>query len=441
MSRPTGSRAWLLHLARDVVAASAEGPPAPLADEAAYERWLAAQLTARGFDAGLPTDALHGVRPAADAVAFDAFALLNGATHAMQLALAALRAGGEDDAEALPLRVLICLAHAEGDPRLVGAAHAVLDHREPGGRAAQRALTAFAAALGEAVAAEALPAGHPLLGHPFHQLLRYTWAQRVGRVARLVASSHGALGGRPEPSAVMAAHGRADSARHLTVSACIGLACADGIVDAEERKLIQALMHAARFDHGTQQMHAAEFDDPPGPEAVAARIEEPALRAFVLRTLFLAALVNGRFHEAERAWLDRLGRAFELPPDVLDRCEVEALAAYERDTGLLDKLSLRAAAGRMRADLAQRIERAVKKNAHALAAEIRETSELGQLLLKAGREPLSAAERAQVKAQLTDLAKAMPALALFAVPGGSILLPLLIRHLPFDILPSNFRDD
>ncbi|MCA9559565.1 MAG: hypothetical protein KC583_13475, partial [Myxococcales bacterium] len=119
----------------------------------------------------------------------------------------------------------------------------------------------------------------------------------------------------------------------------------------------------------------------------------------------------------------------------------EALAAYERDTGLLEKLSLRAAVGRMRADLAQRIERAVRKNAHAVAAEIRETSELGQLLLKAGREPLTPAERAQVKAQLTDLAKAVPALAIFAVPGGSILLPLLIRHLPFDILPSNFRDE
>ncbi|MCA9561361.1 MAG: hypothetical protein KC583_22585, partial [Myxococcales bacterium] len=112
MSRPTGSRAWLLHLARDVVAAPAVAPAAPLADDAAYERWLTAQLTARGFDAGLPTDALHGVRPAADAVTFDAFALLNGATHAMQLALAALRATDDDDDDRLPLRLLIALAHA-----------------------------------------------------------------------------------------------------------------------------------------------------------------------------------------------------------------------------------------------------------------------------------------------------------------------------------------
>jgi hypothetical protein len=41
-----------------------------------------------------------------------------------------------------------------------------------------------------------------------------------------------------------------------------------------------------------------------------------------------------------------------------------------------------------------------------------------------------------VRAQLIDLAKVVPALAIFAAPGGMLLLPLLAKLLPFNLLPS-----
>ena len=37
---------------------------------------------------------------------------------------------------------------------------------------------------------------------------------------------------------------------------------------------------------------------------------------------------------------------------------------------------------------------------------------------------------------ILDLAKAVPALAIFAAPGGMLLLPLLVKLLPFSVLPS-----
>ena len=39
-------------------------------------------------------------------------------------------------------------------------------------------------------------------------------------------------------------------------------------------------------------------------------------------------------------------------------------------------------------------------------------------------------------AQLIDVAKAVPALALLAAPGGLLLLPLLAKVLPWNVLPS-----
>jgi len=87
--------------------------------------------------------------------------------------------------------------------------------------------------------------------------------------------------------------------------------------------------------------------------------------------------------------------------------------------------------------MVERVNVAVTENLEAIVTELRETGELGQLLAKAtaGRT-LSAEEKRKVREQLVDLAKAIPALAIFAAPGGLLLLPLLAKLLPFNMLPS-----
>jgi hypothetical protein len=88
-------------------------------------------------------------------------------------------------------------------------------------------------------------------------------------------------------------------------------------------------------------------------------------------------------------------------------------------------------------ELVERVSAAVTGNLEALATELRETGELGQLLARAaGGHTLSPEERAKVRAQLIDLAKAIPALAIFAAPGGMLLLPLVAKLLPFSLVPS-----
>ena len=80
---------------------------------------------------------------------------------------------------------------------------------------------------------------------------------------------------------------------------------------------------------------------------------------------------------------------------------------------------------------------AVTDNLDALVTEIRETGELGQLLARAAAgTALTGDEKRKVKAQLIDLAKAVPALAIFAAPSGMLLLPLVAKLLPFSVLPS-----
>ena len=86
------------------------------------------------------------------------------------------------------------------------------------------------------------------------------------------------------------------------------------------------------------------------------------------------------------------------------------------------------------------IKEAIYKNKKRLAKELRESKELVFLIRKSLTTSLTDEEKAKVKQQTLDICKAIPAFAVFMLPGGAILLPLLIKLIP-DILPSAFRAD
>lgn len=81
----------------------------------------------------------------------------------------------------------------------------------------------------------------------------------------------------------------------------------------------------------------------------------------------------------------------------------------------------------------------LKKNASMIVNEIKESQELVQLLRKSVDDKLSEEEKQMVRSQITDLLKTIPSLAIFMVPGGSVILPILMKILPQELLyPSSF---
>lgn len=82
----------------------------------------------------------------------------------------------------------------------------------------------------------------------------------------------------------------------------------------------------------------------------------------------------------------------------------------------------------------------VKGNYPKLKEELKESKYLAFILWKASQgHTLSDDEKHAAKEQLKDLARVIPALGIFALPGGAILLPLLGKVLPWSLLPSAFR--
>jgi hypothetical protein len=82
----------------------------------------------------------------------------------------------------------------------------------------------------------------------------------------------------------------------------------------------------------------------------------------------------------------------------------------------------------------------ISRNKKRLIKEISESKELMVLLAHSTTRDLDKTEKKKVKKQLLDVCKTIPSLTIFLIPGGSLLLPILIKFIP-QMLPSAFNEN
>ncbi len=335
--------------------------------------------------------------------------------------------------------IAAALAAAVGEPDM--ALDADPSRQEPASPLSTE--RAFQAA-GRALKARFLPPGDPLHGLPLYQGNVAVLRRHLARVT-MGAHRHGGL-----DAEALARH-RTYARRELVllVEALAGLTAAAGpprdpaAEAVRTRQLLRLGLPRPEVREARRAMQA-----PRPPRALGAAAPE-RVRPFLLEQVLLERLRLGLDEVRAAAWVDGFLEGAALDPKAVGTARVEAaaqhddhLAWYEAVAGSpvqdWDALTLEWEAT---ADVVvEKVTEVVTGNLEALVTEIRETGELGQLLAKAAAgTSLTAEEKRKVKAQLVDLAKAVPALAIFAAPGGMLLLPLLAKLLPFSVLPSSWE--
>ncbi|MGB0933940.1 MAG: LETM1-related biofilm-associated protein [Lishizhenia sp.] len=91
-------------------------------------------------------------------------------------------------------------------------------------------------------------------------------------------------------------------------------------------------------------------------------------------------------------------------------------------------------------NLSKRWVKVLGRNKDKLVQELTQSKELLLLIAKSRKEELTAEEKVKVKTQFLDIIKSMPALAIFMLPGGALLLPLVLKIIP-DLVPSAFKEN
>lgn len=82
----------------------------------------------------------------------------------------------------------------------------------------------------------------------------------------------------------------------------------------------------------------------------------------------------------------------------------------------------------------------INRNKKRLVKELSQSKELMHLLAKSTHKDLDKEEKKKIKIQLLDICKSVPSLTIFLLPGGALLLPILIKFIP-QLLPSAFNEN
>ena len=279
----------------------------------------------------------------------------------------------------------------------------------------------------------------PLYGLLLHNGAAYVDAQLFAHLA-LAAWLHTRLGlEQAKRRLAVAARQKA-----LLVEVLTALACAERTPTPAARRAILKQVDSLGLPKPVGPLLRARvkevFRERPDLDVLVRPVRSLPLRRFILQQTLLASLVEGRRSPAELAFLKALARALRISPEGLREVEGEVAEFYASNRSVLDVFAVSDNAASLGDEWVSNMLRSLDENAKALLLEARMMGELGVFLGKlAIGQTLTQDERRRMRLELVDLAKAIPALAIFAAPGGLLLLAALAKVLPFSILPSAFQ--
>ena len=281
--------------------------------------------------------------------------------------------------------------------------------------------------------------GDPVYGLLLHNGAAYVDAQLFAHLAYAAWMSKSL--GLPQARRRLAVAAREKA---LLVEVLTALACAERPPSEAERRAILRQVATLGLPRplasGLRGRVKQAFLERPDLDALVRPVRSRPLRRFILQQTVLASLVEGRRSAAEQAFLRALARALRIPPEGLREIEAEVAEFYAQHRSILDVFTVSAHAATLADELVGGMQRSLDKNVQALVLEARMMGELSVFLGKlAVGQSLTTDERRRMRQELLDVAKAIPALAIFAAPGGILLLAALAKLLPFSLLPSAFQ--
>ncbi|MES2798404.1 MAG: LETM1-related biofilm-associated protein [Bacteroidota bacterium] len=218
-------------------------------------------------------------------------------------------------------------------------------------------------------------------------------------------------------------------------------AYSDKKIEKKERELFKVFLASAHLSDENRAQAKVWFE-----EGVLAKqqnfstLESQLLKRYLIDLAGLVILTNHEATEQERAFLENFSEKLGFTDKELD----ESLLLTEQFIITnQEKIPFLHNSGSMEivySSLSKRWVKILGRNKDKLVVELQQSKELVHLIRKSTTTELSKEEKEMVKTQFKDIVKSMPSLAIFMLPGGSLLLPFILKIIP-DLIPSAFRDN
>lgn len=218
-------------------------------------------------------------------------------------------------------------------------------------------------------------------------------------------------------------------------------AYSDGTIEDKERDLFNMFLASSKLDEEDREEAIKRFKNGASFEDFSYFVKDHwLLKRFLVDLAVLTVFSTHEALEEEIDYLNDLAAHFEIPSIELEESmrlvENYILKSKEHITFLSDNSKY----DKVYLSLSKRWTKVIVRNKEKLMIEMRESKELVVLIKKSRSAELSAEEREAVKSQFKDIAKSIPALTIFMLPGGTIILPLILKLIP-DLIPSAFKEN
>ncbi len=216
---------------------------------------------------------------------------------------------------------------------------------------------------------------------------------------------------------------------------------ADGELKEEEEAIFDVFMASADLDSEKREIAKSFWENGGSLDDIKFDYNRSwLLNRYILELAVLTVWSDREVVEAEKDFLDALTQKLEIAFVEKDKSFIALQTFVLKNHNSVPFLKGQNDAELLMGGATQRWKNILGRNKDKLVSEIKQSKELMGLIAKSTAEELSDEEKEKAKNQFKDLAKSIPSLTLFMLPGGSLLLPIILKIIP-DLMPTSFRQN
>ena len=175
-------------------------------------------------------------------------------------------------------------------------------------------------------------------------------------------------------------------------------------------------------------------------EEAIANIKNPLEKLYIMDLACMATWSDKTIDPTEKRYLIQLGTDLNVDSDTINKSIAAITSFYTTNKDRIALLNSKNIVQSFYNNSSKMVMKLITRNSKRLYQELKDSKELMVLLTQSTVRDLNAEEQKKVHEQLLDIFKSIPSLAIFLLPGGAILLPLVIKVIP-KLLPSAFDEN
>lgn len=163
-------------------------------------------------------------------------------------------------------------------------------------------------------------------------------------------------------------------------------------------------------------------------------------RQYAFDIFLLSVFIDQDISRNEHALVRKVGEKLRIAQDIRERSVADLRQFIEQHKKTIIFHRSSNPLKNFYSNSYQRTSRLLYRNKSRLIREVKADRQLYRLLTLSIHRELDETEKKQVNKQLKEILRSIPSLAIFALPGGGILLPLIIQLIP-KLLPHSFDEN